>query len=116
MTTNADDDPVVALAPPRRALRCYRGSEHDVLARYAGAAREVGAGLVVRVTSDCPLIDPVAVDAVIGALEERRATRDYASNRLVPHAARGAWTPRRCGATCWSGSTGSAPRRWLAST
>ena len=37
VTTNADDDPLVALAD-RLGLRWHRGSEHDVLARYAGAA------------------------------------------------------------------------------
>jgi spore coat polysaccharide biosynthesis protein SpsF len=88
VTDNPDDDPLVALAE-RRGLRWYRGSEHDVLARYAGAAREARADLVVRVTSDCPLIDPDETDAVIAALEQRRATCDYASNRLEPHLPRG---------------------------
>jgi spore coat polysaccharide biosynthesis protein SpsF len=88
VTTNPDDDPLVALAR-RLGLRWYRGSEHDVLARYAGAAREAQADLVVRVTSDCPLIDPVETDAVISALQERRTSCDYASNRLRPHLPRG---------------------------
>jgi spore coat polysaccharide biosynthesis protein SpsF len=88
VTTNPDDDPLVALAR-RLGLRWYRGSEHDVLARYAGAAREAQADLVVRVTSDCPLIDPAETDAVISALQERRTSCDYASNRLRPHLPRG---------------------------
>jgi spore coat polysaccharide biosynthesis protein SpsF len=41
------------------------------------------------VTSDCPLLDAPSVDAVIGALESRRATHDYASNRLVRRLPRG---------------------------
>jgi spore coat polysaccharide biosynthesis protein SpsF len=88
VTTNADDDLLVALAD-RLGLRWYRGSEHDVLSRYAGAAREAQADLVVRVTSDCPLIDPEETDAVIGALQERRERCDYASNRLEPQLPRG---------------------------
>jgi spore coat polysaccharide biosynthesis protein SpsF len=88
VTDNPDDEPLVALAR-RRGLRWYRGSEHDVLARYAGAAREADADLIVRVTSDCPLIDPEETDAVIAALQERRASCDYASNRLEPHLPRG---------------------------
>jgi spore coat polysaccharide biosynthesis protein SpsF len=88
VTTNADDDPLVALAR-RLGVRWYRGSEHDVLARYAGAAREAQADLVVRVTSDCPLIDPEETDAVIAALQERRTSCDYASNRLQAHLPRG---------------------------
>ena len=79
VTTNADDDALVDLAR-RLGLRWHRGSEHDVLERYAGAAREAAADVVVRVTSDCPLIDPEETDAVIAALESERC--DYASNIL----------------------------------
>jgi spore coat polysaccharide biosynthesis protein SpsF len=88
VTGNATDDPLVELAR-RLGHRWYRGSEHDVLGRYAGAAREARADLVVRVTSDCPLIDPDEVDVVIDALEERRTSCDYASNRLEPQLPRG---------------------------
>jgi spore coat polysaccharide biosynthesis protein SpsF len=83
VTVNDADDPLVALAD-RLGLRWHRGSEHDVLGRYAGAAREAGADMVVRVTSDCPLIDAGETDAVIAALEARRASCDYASNFAEP--------------------------------
>ena len=88
VTTNRDDDPLVELAR-RLGVRWYRGSEHDVLARYLGAAREARADLVVRVTSDCPLIDARETDAVVAELEQRRATCDYASNTLEPRLPRG---------------------------
>ena len=87
-TVNADDDPLVSLAE-RCGVRWFRGSEHDVLSRYAAAAAEADAEVVGRVTSDCPLIDPVETDAVIAALEARRATADYASNFLERHLPRG---------------------------
>jgi spore coat polysaccharide biosynthesis protein SpsF len=87
-TTNADDDPLVKLAA-RLGVRPYRGSEHDVLSRYAGAAREASADLVVRLTSDCPLADPGEVDVVVAELEERRTSADYASNGLEPSLPRG---------------------------
>ena len=87
VTTNPDDEPLVALAR-RLDLRWYRGSEHDVLSRYLGAAHETEAELVVRVTSDCPLIDPVETDVVIAALRERPG-RDYASNTLERRLPRG---------------------------
>ncbi|ETA50661.1 cytidylyltransferase domain-containing protein [Ponticoccus alexandrii] len=50
-------DPIAALAD-KRGYRVFRGSQHDVLARYLGAAREAGADAVMRITSDCPLTDP----------------------------------------------------------
>ena len=59
-------------------VRVFCGSERDVLARYEGAARSVEANVIMRVTSDCPLIDP----GVCGRLLELRDVQgaDYASN------------------------------------
>jgi len=55
-TVNAADDPIVEIAL-RRGLAYYRGSEQDVLARFAGLVEGQDLDVVVRVTSDCPLID-----------------------------------------------------------
>lgn len=63
-----------------QGLRCIRGSEADVLSRYVLAARASNADIVVRVTADCPLIDPVLTDRVIGGLLEKPGAWDYASN------------------------------------
>ena len=78
-TVNATDEPLLTLAR-RLGLHWFRGSEHDVLERFAGAAREAAADVVVRVTGDCPLIDPDVTDKVIEALLASPA--DYASNVL----------------------------------
>jgi spore coat polysaccharide biosynthesis protein SpsF len=78
-TVNATDDPVIAVAEAA-AVRWFRGSEADVLSRYAGAAREAGADVVIRSTADCPLIDAEIVDRVIETLTDGRAELDYVSN------------------------------------
>ena len=80
-TTNATDDPIAALCA-QQGVPCHRGSEHDVLSRYADAARLHGADVVVRITSDCPLIDPALIDRVIAAYEAGDC--DYVSNMLPP--------------------------------
>lgn len=76
-TVNATDDPVARLGE-ELGIPVFRGSEQDVLARFAGAAALGAADTVVRVTSDCPLIDPALVDALVaGFLED--GTADYRS-------------------------------------
>ena len=79
-TTEASSDDAIVDEAERLGVVGFRGPEHDVLARYLGAMRACGADVVVRITSDCPLIDPGIVDRVIGALTR---SRDYASNTHV---------------------------------
>jgi len=80
-TAEPADDPIVQLAA-RQGWPIERGSEHDLLDRYVQAARSHRAQVVVRITSDCPLVDPDVVDLVVGAFQEAGA--DYASNTLAP--------------------------------
>ena len=61
-TTTNDVDQVLVDFAQAHELAWYRGSEDDVLSRYHGAAEEAGADVVIRVTSDCPLIDPAVID------------------------------------------------------
>jgi spore coat polysaccharide biosynthesis protein SpsF len=75
-TTNETDQPIVELCE-RLGIPCYRGPEDDVLARYYGAAVEQKAEVVVRVTSDCPVIDPDICDQVIRHYVKNRYTVDY---------------------------------------
>jgi spore coat polysaccharide biosynthesis protein SpsF len=78
-TSATDDDPIRSWAADSDVL-CYSGSANDVLGRVLEAARWVGARTVVRVTGDCPLIDPHVVAETLNAYRRERA--DYASNRL----------------------------------
>ncbi len=79
--TGPEDEPIVAEAPRHGAV-VSRGSPGDVLARYHGAALQVGADIVMRVTSDCPLIDPEVCGAVLAL--RREAGADYAANNMPP--------------------------------
>ena len=76
-TVGAVDDAVASLALASGA-QVTRGSEDDVLSRYVLAAREHGADVIVRITADCPLVDPAIVDLTIRARADANA--DYASN------------------------------------
>jgi len=78
-TTNPADQPVVELAR-REGVGWLCGNEQDVLARYVGAARQTYADVVVRITADCPLIDPQVTDRIINELVEHIFECDYASN------------------------------------
>ncbi len=82
-TTNLTDEPLVALCE-REAVPCFRGSEYDVLSRYAGAAQAFGANTIVRVTSDCPLMEPDLIDQAVGIFHAARGQLDYVSNMLDP--------------------------------
>lgn len=80
-TTNQTDEPIVELCNSL-SVACFRGSEDDVLSRYYGAATAHKADLVVRVTSDCPLIDPQVIDTVIDYCLQNQSHYDYVSNSL----------------------------------
>jgi spore coat polysaccharide biosynthesis protein SpsF len=80
-TVNPEDDAVASLAVECGAL-VTRGPVNDVLTRYLFAAAGNAADVVVRVTADCPLIDPVIIDSVVRARADAGA--DYASNVQPP--------------------------------
>lgn len=75
-TVEPEDEPIVTLGRSR-GWAVSRGSRDDVLDRYYQAAVTNGADPIVRITSDCPLIDPGVIDRVVGQLTDGV---DYASN------------------------------------
>jgi spore coat polysaccharide biosynthesis protein SpsF len=78
-TDHAADDAILAECK-RLAVKVSRGDQDDVLDRYYRAAQLAKAEVVVRITSDCPLIDPEVIDKTVAAFLE--AKPDYASNAL----------------------------------
>lgn len=80
-TTNQDDD-VLAEWAETHDLSYVRGSADDVLDRYHNAAEQAHADVIVRITGDCPLIDPEIADRVIQRFLDTKC--DYASNTHPP--------------------------------
>jgi spore coat polysaccharide biosynthesis protein SpsF len=80
-TTNSKDEPIVQFCI-KNDLEYYRGSENDVLDRFYRVAKEYNAENVVRLTADCPLIDPVIIDSTIQLYLESKV--DYAANTAPP--------------------------------
>lgn len=80
-TTNDVDDPIVELARGR-GLGVHRGSEQDVLARFHECAEVYSLDVVVRVTSDCPLVDGHVVADVVERFTARNSEWLYLSNGL----------------------------------
>lgn len=79
-TGNTADDPVAQLAQAE-GVGCYRGSENDVMSRVLEAAESASAEVIVEITGDCPLIDPMVIDQTVRLY--RHNDCDYASNVQV---------------------------------
>ncbi len=79
-TTTSCADAAVVGESRRLGVEYFRGSEDDVLDRYCRAAKAFSAEAVVRITCDCPLIDPTLVDEVIRQFSDQNA--DFACNVL----------------------------------
>ncbi len=81
-TDNVAGDPIAELCAVRH-WPCFRGSEDDVLDRYYQAARWSKAETVVRITSDCPLLEPEVIQRCVREFLEPPPV-DYAGNGLPP--------------------------------
>lgn len=64
-TTELKQDDVIVEQAVKAGVKWFRGSEEDVLSRYYYAAKENNLDVIVRITSDCPLIDPYIIDEMI---------------------------------------------------
>jgi len=83
-TTNLSEDDQVQEFCELNNILFYRGSPEDVLSRYYTAADVNKADIVVRITSDCPVIDPIIVDRMLEKFfaENQLSNLDYLSNVL----------------------------------
>lgn len=82
LTSTQKADDVIECFCREKKIACYRGSEDDVLDRYYQAAFQRKPDGIVRVTADCPLVDPEVLDDVVREFKDNYPTFDYVSNSL----------------------------------
>tara|TARA_B100000795_G_scaffold265213_1_gene246732 strand:- start:304 stop:1068 length:765 start_codon:yes stop_codon:yes gene_type:complete len=82
-TTTRSEDKIIYDKSIQWGFISTRGSENDVLDRFYQAVKDKKADWIVRVTSDCPLLDPELVDAIVNFAQNN--SYDYVSNGLVEH-------------------------------
>lgn len=80
-TTDQKQDDLIVQEANKCNTDFFRGSESDVLDRYYKAASHYRPNWIVRITSDCPLIDPALIDEIIGFAQKNKV--DYCSNVLI---------------------------------
>ncbi len=79
-TTDLEEDDVIEEICKEMKVKCFRGSSNDVLDRYYNCAKKFQIENIIRITADCPLIDPEIVDQVIQKFHTKNY--DYVSNTL----------------------------------
>jgi spore coat polysaccharide biosynthesis protein SpsF len=82
-TTTEPKDSVIVEYCASEGVSCFRGSELDVLERYAVAARSFHADIVVRISADSPVIDPALVDEMVDDFVRSSPPCDYLSNTIA---------------------------------
>jgi spore coat polysaccharide biosynthesis protein SpsF len=82
LTSTSNRDDIIEEWARRLGVACFRGSESDVLSRYVEFSRHQRPPAVVRITADCPLVDPDVIDSVIAAWWRKGDPAEYASNTL----------------------------------
>ena len=80
--TNNEEDKIIETFCNMNKITCFRGSSEDVLDRFYQAACFFQADVIVRLTSDCPFIDPDLIDETVHAFLDSKV--DFAANRLPP--------------------------------
>ena len=80
-TTNLEQDDIIEQTAKNLGIQCFRGNSDDVLDRYYNCAKEFEIDNIVRITSDCPLIDPEIIDEVIRKYKSENY--DYFTNTLI---------------------------------
>lgn len=64
-TSTKKQDDIIEKLCKKLNIKCFRGSEEDVLSRYYEASKQIKANIIVRITADCPFADPLIIDEII---------------------------------------------------
>ncbi|KUO42694.1 MAG: hypothetical protein APU95_04465 [Hadesarchaea archaeon YNP_N21] len=83
-TTTDKEDDIIEKWARENGLKCHRGSTEDVLDRFYQAAKKYKADIIVRITPDDPLKDPVVIDKIIKHYLDNEGKIDYVSNTIKP--------------------------------
>ena len=87
--SNLPGDDILAKKCEMWGIPVYRGDDRDVLSRFRGAAESANADVCVRITSDCPLLDPGVSNMIINTFLSEDPSVDYASNKIPQSFPRG---------------------------
>ena len=79
-TTTKKEDKIIEDFSKKFSIRCFRGSENDVLDRFYQSIKDIKPNFIVRLTSDCPIIDPLLIDEIVE--KAKFYNLDYYSNTL----------------------------------
>lgn len=82
-TTNSDEDNTIVEFCKKNSINYYRGSEKDVLDRYYKTAKYYKLDAIIRVTSDCPIIDSIVIDKLVKTYLDNKEQLDYVSNSMI---------------------------------
>ena len=77
-TSTKEEDDIIEKLCKKLNVKCFRGSEEDVLSRYYETSKQMKADIIVRITADCPFIDPQIIDEIIKIHLENK--NDYTQN------------------------------------
>lgn len=85
ITSTDDQDDAIESFAKEENIKCFRGNNDDVLDRYYQAVLTFPCDTIVRLTADCPLIDPTIIDQVVTVFKNNQY--DFVANTAPPHGA-----------------------------
>lgn len=83
-TSDTKENDILAEHAKKINLKCHRGPENDLILRHLGALRKTGGHALLKITADCPLIDPDLADKMVAFFKKNHKNYDFFTNCLPP--------------------------------